>query len=229
MIARDSVGHEGQAGAIEFSPPTCAAGTESELEGFIDFSVGIRFVPTLVPAPAPEQAEPIVERLLEVYPEAVLDGVLERVRSDFGNGRDAGKKVVDRLTIATHVRVIYVSEQAQDAFLLEDDSATDLEFNILGARAAEVRVEMNTVCAFRHQCFRKTRGPVTVVILEHRGEGKAASVRGVVVGAVVVERPVHKLKIGVRAIIVVIEEVCETDFSKTNFEPAFGQSSKKRK
>ncbi len=73
VIARDSVGHKRKPGAIESSSPTQAACAHSEFDGLVDFRVGIRFVPSLVPAPSPKQADPIVNRLLEICAEAVFD------------------------------------------------------------------------------------------------------------------------------------------------------------
>src|SRR5438445_13672111 len=107
------------------------------------------------------------------------------MRGDLWNWRDAGKKIVDRLTVAAHVGVIYVTEDAQDALAFRDDRAANIEFNILGARAAEVRVKMNAVRDFGHQAFGKADGPAAVVILEHSGEGKACGDGRVIVGAVV--------------------------------------------
>src|SRR5260370_21818591 len=54
VVARDSVGHEGEAGAIEPSAPAHSTGPEAEQDGFVDFGVGVRFVAALVPAPAAE-------------------------------------------------------------------------------------------------------------------------------------------------------------------------------
>src|SRR5437899_3234386 len=151
------------------------------------------------------------------------------MRSDLGNWRDAGKKIVDRLTVAAHVGVIYVSEDAQDALAFRDDRAANIEFNILGARAAEVRVKMNAVRDFGHQAFGKADGPAAVVILEHSGESEAPRVRSVIVGPVVVDRPVHELKIGVRTVIVVVEEVGHAEFAETNLQSAHRQPAEQGK
>src|SRR5882762_2234355 len=98
------------------------------------------------------------------------------MRGDFGHRRGAGKKIVGRLTVAAHVGVIYVSKDPQDALAFWDDRAANIEFNILGARAAEVRVKMNAVRDFGHQAFGKADGPAAVVILEHSRESKASCV-----------------------------------------------------
>ncbi len=71
----------------------------------------------------------------------------------------------------------------------------NLELHVLRVRTSEIGVEMDAIGDLGHQSFGEARGPVPVVVLEHGGEGEAAGVRGVVVGAVVIHRPVHELKI----------------------------------
>src|SRR5260370_1893418 len=73
VVARDSVGHEGEAGAIEPSAPAHSTGPEAEQDGFVRLGVGVRLVAALVPAPAAEDTYPVVDRALEVCAEAVLD------------------------------------------------------------------------------------------------------------------------------------------------------------
>ena len=76
-------------------------------------------------------------------------------------------------------------------------SSVEFEFDIFRPRAAQVRVQMNAVGDFGHQRFRKAHVHAMVVIFDHRAEGESARVRRIVVRAVVVDRPIHELKIGV--------------------------------
>src|SRR5260370_1565775 len=118
VVARDSVGHEGEAGAIEPSAPAHSTGPEAEQDGFVRLGVGVRFLAALVPAPAAEDTQPVVEGLLEVRAETVLDRGLQRMGGDVPGRRQAGAELVDGLAIAAHVAVINVGEETQDAFAL---------------------------------------------------------------------------------------------------------------
>src|SRR5260370_14477483 len=72
VVARDSIGDERQAGAIDFAAPSFAAGAHAEQGGCVDFGIRRGFVARFLPAPAGEDAEPAVQRLLDVGAEAVL-------------------------------------------------------------------------------------------------------------------------------------------------------------
>ncbi len=195
VVARDSVGHEGEAGAIEPSAPAHSTGPEAEQDGFVRLGVGVRFLAALVPAPAAEDTQPVVEGLLEVCAETVLDRGLQRMGGDVRGRRQAGAEIVDGLAIAAHVGVINVGEEAQDAFPLWNHGAVNLELHVLGVRAAEISIEMDAVGDLRHQSFGETRGPASIVILKHSGICETARVSGVVVCAAVVDGPVQKLEI----------------------------------
>ena len=63
---------------------------------------------------------------------------------------------------------------------------------------------------------------------DERRVGESARVGRVVVGSIVVHRPVHKLEIGIGAVGIQVEEIGKAEFSKPDFQPAFGQFAKQR-
>ena len=103
-----------------------------------------------------------------------------------------------------------------------------LEFDIFGAGAGKIGVDVDAVRHLGHQRFRESHGPMAVVVFHHRGIRVAARVRGVVVGAVVVERPIHELEITVRAVRVQIKKIHQAEFSEANFEAPHRQLREER-
>src|SRR5712692_5714222 len=85
---------------------------------------------------------------------------------------------------------------------------------------------MNAVGDFGHEGFGKAQGPVAVVVFGHGGEGEAASVGGVIVGAVVVHGPIHELEIGVGAVSNESGEIGGGEFSEAEFEAALREFAK---
>ncbi len=120
--------------------------------------------------------------------------------------------------VDAHVGVIGVAEDAKYGLAVRQEKMTQLEFNILRAGAAQVGVEVNAVRHLGHQRFRESHGPMPVVVFHHCGVGKTARIRGIVVGAVIVERPVHELEIAVRAVRVHVEKIHQAEFSEAKFQ-----------
>jgi hypothetical protein len=58
------------------------------------------------------------------------------------------------------------------------------------------------------------------VVLKEGGKREAASVRGIVVGAVIVHRPIHELEISIRAKGVEVKEIGQAEFSEAELQPA---------
>src|SRR5260370_33647337 len=106
MVARNSVGDEGQSGAIESPVPSRAVGADAEFCGLVHFGVGGRFVLAFIPAPPAENTEPLVKRLLEVCAEAELDRGLQRVSGDIWNRRESCAGGVVRFAIPSHIAVV---------------------------------------------------------------------------------------------------------------------------
>src|SRR5450432_4209084 len=90
VVAGNSVGDNDRAGAIKFSAPAAAGGSRTELHSAVHFRIGVRLVTTFIPSPAAEKTDPVVERLLEIYAEAIFDGRVGWMRGDFRVSGDAG-------------------------------------------------------------------------------------------------------------------------------------------
>ena len=77
---------------------------------------------------------------------------------------------------------------------------------------------MNPIRYFGHKRFGEPNRAVAVVIFEHGAESVSAGVRGIIVSAVVVHRPIQKLKITVRAVVVQVEEIRDSKFTESQFQ-----------
>lgn len=150
------------------------------------------------------------------------------MRRDFGCGGVARKKIVDGHAIDAHVGVVGIAEQANDRLAARQQRMMQLDFDVLRMGAAQVRVQVDAVGYFRHQRFHKPHGPMAVVVLHHRGIREAARVRGVIVGAVVIERPIHELQIAVRPVRIHIKKIHQAEFSESNFDAPHRQPREER-
>ena len=103
-----------------------------------------------------------------------------------------------------------------------DGVPRSFELEILGARTRQVGIEMNAVGLFRHERFGEAHRPAAVVVFEDCAIGVAAGVGGIVVGAVVVDRPVEELEVAVGAPGIEVEKVREAEFSDAKFDPPRG-------
>src|SRR6202035_3767908 len=148
---------------------------------------------------------------------------------DFRNGCEPGEEIVGGFTITAHVGVIYIGQEPKSALLLEDDGAVKLEFKILGVGAAEVSIEVDAVGNLGHEPLGKTGGPMTVVIFEHGRVREAARIGSVVVGSVVVDRPVQELEVAIGAVGIEIEKLRQTELPKPHFQAAFRKLAEQRK
>src|SRR5208337_3292958 len=70
---------------------------------------------------------------------------------------------------------------------------------------------------------------VAVVIFEHGPVSEPSRIGGIVVRAIVIDGPVHELKIAVGSVGVQIEKVRHAEFAETYFEAAFRQFAKQGK
>ncbi len=82
-----------------------------------------------------------------------------------------------------------------------------LQLEVLRARPRHIGIQECTVRNLRHQRFGKARGPRGIVVFHDDGVGVTPRVRGHIVGAIVVHRPVQELQIAVGTIGVRIEEI----------------------
>src|SRR5579863_4034146 len=62
MVARNSVGNERQARAVQLPFPLGSLRAGADLLGFVHFGVGVRFVLPFVPSPSREKSEPFRQR-----------------------------------------------------------------------------------------------------------------------------------------------------------------------
>src|SRR5216683_1358298 len=229
MVSRNAVRIKYQTGAVEFSMPRLAVDAGAELHCLVHFRIRERFMPALVPSPSAKHAHPVIERLLEIGAESVFDRRLQRMSRDFRLGRYPRKEIVHRLAVTSHVGVIHKTEEADNAFLVSQNNAMQLEFNIFRVRPAHVRIQVDSIRHFRHESLRKPHRPPPVVIFDHGAECEPARVRCVVVGSAVVYRPIHELKAGVRPITVQIEKIGHAQFAKSQFQPPHRKRTEKRK
>ena len=98
------------------------------------------------------------------------------------------------------------------------------DFEIFGVDVPGLPDQVDAVGDFGHERFDEADGPVGVVILDEAADGVAASVGGVVPGAVVVDGPVEELEVSVGADGVGVEEVGEAEFAEADFDAAAGKS-----
>ena len=120
--------------------------------------------------------------------------------------------------VNSHVGVVRVAQQANNGFAARQERAMQLEFHIFRAGAGQIGVQIDAVGHFGHQRFRESRGPVAVIVFDHCGIGVTTRIRGVVVCAVVVQRPIQRLQIAVRPVGVQIEKIRQAEFAKANFQ-----------
>ena len=89
--------------------------------------------------------------------------------------------------------------------------------------------EIDAVGDFRHEGFGETESPVAVFEVGGEADGVAASVGGVVVGAVVVGGPVEELEVSVGADGIDVEEIGHAELAEAEFETAARQFVEERK
>ncbi len=90
-------------------------------------------------------------------------------------------------------------------------------------------VEVDAVGDGGHEGEEIAAGEESVVVLGDGSDGVAAGVGGVVVGAVVVDGPVHELEMAIGADGVDIEEVGDAELADAEIDAAFGDLAGERK
>jgi hypothetical protein len=84
-----------------------------------------------VPTPAPKHPQPVRELLLEISIETIFDCRLQQMSSDVRHRRQTRSKIIDRIAIAAHIRVIDIRKQPQNAFFLQKYGPVNLELDVL--------------------------------------------------------------------------------------------------
>ena len=97
--------------------------------------------------------------------------------------------------------------------MIRNQPGTKFKFEILRPGAAQIPIQVGAIRHFGHQRFAKAEDPVVVVVFGNDADGVAAGVGRIVVGAVVVDRPVHELVMAVAANVVQIEKIGHAEFA----------------
>ena len=158
------------------------------------------------------------EFLLQVDAETVLHGGLQGMSADFRTRRFARQKIVDRLAVDAHVGVVHKRQQAHRGRPICNQPRVKFEFEVFRAGATQIPVQVGAVRHLGHQGLAEAKRPVAVVIFGDHADGVAAGVGGIVVGAVVVDGPVHELGMTVAATVVEVEEVSHSELARAQFQ-----------
>jgi hypothetical protein len=93
-----------------------------------------------------------------------------------------------------------------------------LIFEVFRVRLPGLPHQIDSIRDFGHESFGDAEPPVAVFIVRGDSHGVAASVGGVVVGAVVVDGPVGELEFSVGAHRIDIEEIRHAEFAEADFQ-----------
>src|SRR5579862_1201409 len=214
------VSDEDSSYAIIAPLPAIAFRKSAKLNGAVDFCVFVGFVAAIAPSKAAENANLRCDLLFKIEAETVTVAALAASGNDIRNGRLAILEIANRLLVISHVGLIEITEEANDAVAMENAIAARFEFEIFGARTSDVCVEIDSVGDLGHQRFGEANGPPVIVVLKDHAVGVAARVRGVVVGAVVVDGPIEKLQVAIGAVGIHVEEIDHIGLSDAERDPA---------
>ena len=89
--------------------------------------------------------------------------------------------------------------------------------------------QVDPVSDLGHEGFREAKSPISILEFGNRANGVAARIGSVVVGAVVVDGPVRKLKMGVRAHRILVEEIGHAELAEPDFQATAGDFIEQRK
>ena len=167
----DAVGDEGDSHAIVAPLPSITLGKSAKLEGAIHFGVFVGFVAAIAPAEAAENANLRRDLLLEVEAEAVTVAAFAASGDNIRNGGRSILEIANGLFVISHVGLIQIAKEADDAVAMKDAIAARFEFEICGASAGDVSVEIDSVGDLGHQRFGEANGPLVIVVLEDRRLG----------------------------------------------------------
>src|SRR3989442_1912334 len=98
---------------------------------------------TFVPPQATEQRYAFSNLLFDVESEAIFHSPLLSSRLDVGQTHAAALKSLYRFTIAAHIRVIPVSQQANGARALSQKAVANLRLEVLTARSADIPIQLD--------------------------------------------------------------------------------------
>ena len=131
-----------------------------------------------------------------------------------GFGVNPFQEIADGHSINSHVGLVRVAEQTQNAFPMWNHGAVQLEFDVLRTSARKICVKVDAIGDFGHlNASAKRKAQLWSSYSTMARICIAARVGGVVPCAIVVYRPIEKLEMTVAADGIVIEEICEVEFS----------------
>ncbi len=203
--------------------PGTARRKAAEFERAVVFGVGERLIAAIAPAQAAEDAHLRRDFLLEVQAEAVFVPSLAPRRDDIRRRGLMIEKIGDRLPVIAHVGVVEIAQQPHGACSMRDQFPAGLQLEVFRARSRDIGVEVDAVRNLRHQCFGESRRAPMIVVFQDGAIGVTARVRGVVVRAIVVDRPVQELQVAVGAPGVQVEEIGQVELSDAELDAARGK------
>src|SRR5690242_18068704 len=145
MIPGDPVGNHRDPHYILWTAPASAFEADAQRSGAIDLRKHKTLGVAVIPSEATEDAQVAGDCLIDTETKSIFRAIRPRER----NVRPDGTGVIDRLTIASHVRGVAEGEKAGRAgFVLNCPSL--FEFNRLAQRFGNLPVEGRAVCSFGH-------------------------------------------------------------------------------
>src|SRR5208282_97208 len=220
MPVRDFVADERHPEAVARAIPQRAANIAAECDRLVHFRVVERFMLAFVPTGAHESANIVGKFLVGVDAEAVLQIVLHPMVGDFRLRRFSGLEQIDRFVIVAHVGEIGEREQSNGSAAFLHQARPQLKLIVLGMRVLQVLLQVQSIGALRHERLGELQIPPSILVVDDAAIGVAASVRRVVPGAVVHDRPVNEVAVAAVGDGVQIEEVGEVKLANVDVEPA---------
>ena len=134
----------------------------------------------------------------------------------------------DLVAVDAHVGVVGVGQQTNDAGFLGNHAVTQFVFEIFRVRLPRLPDQIDAVGDLGHESFGEAKSPVAVFVVGGKADGIAASVGGIVPGAVVIDRPVEELEVSVGADGIDIEEIGHAELAEADFQTAARQFVEER-
>src|SRR5215470_8156082 len=197
MVLGNAVGDHSQACAIETAMPERAVSAEPSGESLVHFRICKRLRFAVVPAKATESGKVARETLLQVYAEAVLASDVPGMVGDVRARNQALLELRDSIAINPHVRIVSEGQYADHASLPWQNAAAEFVCKVFGMGLPRLPDQINSVCYLGHQRFDETESPITIFIISGSPDGVTPRIGGIVIGTIVVNRPVGELKMSV--------------------------------
>src|ERR1700690_2318995 len=99
-----------------------------------------------------------------------------------------------------------------------------LKVEVFGAGTPQIPLEVNSVRPLGHQSLAESKRPVAIVVLGDDAHCVAASIGRVVIGAVVVHGPIHKLEMAVAAHAIYVEKIRNAELAGAQLDASNRQA-----